>query len=58
MLTPKSADEDCADRDEMESEPAAAFTASVLELLHALNSEHQRLVRLCAGEEENPNGTV
>lgn len=50
-------DAECSSRNEMESEPAAAFTASVLELLHALNSEHQRLVQLCAGEEE-PNGTV
>lgn len=57
MPTPKSADEDCAHREEMESQPAAALTASVLELLHALNSEHQRLVQLCAGEEE-PHGTV
>ena len=57
MPKPIHPDAECSSRDEMESEPAAALTASMLELLHALNSEHQRLVVLCAGEEE-PNGTV
>jgi hypothetical protein len=45
-------DAECASREELDSTPSAALAANVLELLHALNTEHQRLVRLCAGEEQ------
>ncbi len=48
-----------ASRDQLDAEPVSALTASVFELLHALNSEASELTQLSASteEEESTHGT-
>ena len=49
-----------ASREQLEADPLAALTASVFELLHALNSEASELTQLSASTEEegSPDGTT